>query len=130
MAVEDAIRRFGMNKRGVIHVGVHTFTPNLDGRHRGADVGLLYDPQRLPEKEFCLRWRHSLLRMDDSLRVRRNYPYRGKSDGFPKYFRNRLPETAYIGVELEVNQRLFLAGKAVWERIGHALSSSLEAALG
>jgi predicted N-formylglutamate amidohydrolase len=130
MAVEAAIRRFGMRKKGVIHVGVHTFTPNLNGRYRGADVGLLYDPQRLPEKEFCRRWQQSLVQMEDSLHVRRNYPYRGKTDGFPRYFRNHLPETAYIGVELEVNQRLFLAGKAVWERIGRALSSSLEAALG
>ena len=35
----------------VIHIASHSFTAELDGRVRGADVGLLYDPGRRGEVE-------------------------------------------------------------------------------
>jgi hypothetical protein len=38
--------------------------------------------------------------------VRRNYPYLGRSDGLTTYLRRRFDRDRYVGVEIEVNQRL------------------------
>ncbi len=130
MAVEADILQNAKRERRILHIGVHTFTPCLDGQHRKADIGLLYDPHRALEKEFCLRWRDALGKLDGTLQIRRNYPYRGQSDSLPTYFRRILPENAYLGIELEVNQRLFLAGRANWKRIGLVLVGSLQDVLG
>lgn len=90
----------------VVHIGVHSFTPELDGDVREAAVGLLYDPQQVPEKEFCSRWQAALRDAAPDLRVRRNYPYRGAADGFTTYLRTRFPSGRYLGIELEVNQAM------------------------
>jgi predicted N-formylglutamate amidohydrolase len=110
--------------RRVLHVGVHTFTPELDGRVRTADIGLLYDPARAWEVELCDAWRKSILLLNPTLRVRKNYPYLGKSDGFTTYLRKQFPKTHYAGVELEVNQRI-----AANQRLPQTLSDSLHTTL-
>ena len=90
----------------VLHIGVHSFTPVLDGQERRADLALLYDPARLPERALAERWSLALrIRLPD-LRVRRNYPYRGRSDGLTTTLRGRFPPERYLGMEVEVNQAL------------------------
>ena len=74
-AVARAIERAGR----CAHFSVHTFTPNLDGRARRADVGLLYDPSRRWERAMALALRRRL--REAGLTVRMNYPYRGTADG-------------------------------------------------
>jgi predicted N-formylglutamate amidohydrolase len=101
--VADATRRNG----AVFHLSVHTFTPVLGGEIRRADIGLLYDPSRSLEKRTCRRWQEILGEIDPSLRVRRNYPYRGRSDGFTTFLRRRFERRDYLGIELEINQRFF-----------------------
>jgi predicted N-formylglutamate amidohydrolase len=98
----------GQVRRGrqVVHIGVHSFTPRVDGRIRQADLGLLYDPSRARERALCARWKSALAAIDPELRVRRNYPYLGKSDGFVTHLRKRFDARQYLGVELEVNQAL------------------------
>jgi predicted N-formylglutamate amidohydrolase len=86
----------------VIHLGVHTFTPELRGQVRRADIGLLYDPSRPRERSLCRRWRDAM-RLD---RVYMNSPYRGVADGLTTAMRRRFPPDRYLGIELEVNQRL------------------------
>ena len=76
---------------------------------RNADVGILYDPRRQREAEPACRWAREIAA--SGLRVRLNYPYRGTADGLCKTLRQRLPVSAYVGVELELNQRC-LAGPA------------------
>ena len=88
----------------VIHVAVHTFTPQLHGRPRNADIGLLYDPARSEERTFCRIWRETLLGLDTSLRVRRNYPYQGRADGLTSMLRRIYRQVEYLGLELEVSQ--------------------------
>lgn len=90
----------------VVHVGVHTFTPELNGEVRRADVGLLYDPRRTKERELCAAWAAALAVAAPGLRVRKNYPYRGAADGLTTALRAEFPPTAYLGIELEVNQAL------------------------
>ncbi|HUX63212.1 N-formylglutamate amidohydrolase [Sulfuricella sp.] len=98
----------------VIHVASHSFTPVLDGAVRNADIGLLYDPARSGEAELCRRWQAQLKSWAPELKVRRNYPYAGKSDGFTAYLRRRFPVEAYIGIELEVNQKHVFNGGRHW----------------
>lgn len=96
----------------LVHVGVHTFTPELNGRIRRADIGLLYDPARKEEKEFCRSWKAELKKQDPDLHVRRNYPYLGKTDGLPAMLRKTFSSGRYIGIELEISQRLCSGTKA------------------
>jgi len=112
----------------VIHISSHSFTPELDGKVRTADVGLLYDPARHGEAVLCARWKASQVKLAPELRVRRNYPYAGKGDGLTSHLRRRFPPRAYVGIELEVNQRIVLAGGRRWTTLRRALISSLRSA--
>jgi len=89
----------------VVHVGCHTFTPRLHSQIRRADVGLLYDPRRELERQFCQAWRLAMLKQRPDVHVRRNYPYRGAADGFTTALRRCHRPGEYLGLELEVNQR-------------------------
>jgi predicted N-formylglutamate amidohydrolase len=97
----DAVRA----RRRVLHVGVHSFTPVLDGVTRKPDVALLYDPARRRERELAATWTRALARAASTRVVRRNDPYRGFSDGLPTAMRREHDERSYVGVEIEVNQR-------------------------
>lgn len=90
----------------VRHVSVHSFTPVLGVEVRNADIGLLYDPRRQAEADFCRAWLLALRQR--GWRVRRNYPYRGIADGHTTALRRRFP-AGYAGIELELNQALFPA---------------------
>jgi predicted N-formylglutamate amidohydrolase len=88
----------------VLHLSVHSFTPVLNGQRRRADIGLLYDPARPREARLCDEWQAALRACEAGWQVRRNYPYRGVSDGFIPLLRRRFPRSRYIGVEIEINQ--------------------------
>lgn len=123
-AVADAAAR-----GAVLHVSAHTFTPVLDGVERRADVALLFDPRRAGEARFAAVWRDALrAELPTGTVVRRNYPYRGVSDGFTTWLRKRFDADAYLGFELEVNQRH--VGGAEWPAYVAAIAASLERALG
>ena len=109
----------------VCHIAVHSFTPQLRGVDRTADVGLLYDPGRPGERQFCELWQQALADEAPDLRVRRNYPYRGTSDGLPTWLRQMHADGLYVGVELEVNRRL-LERRARAGRLAAHLVSSLQ----
>jgi len=102
--VDSSIRGALDTGMRVIHIGVHSFTPQLDGEVRNADASFLYDPSRLAEKELCARWRAALCARLPDLRVRRNYPYRGTDDGLTTHLRRSFPPRRYLGIELEINQ--------------------------
>jgi predicted N-formylglutamate amidohydrolase len=114
--------------RRVIHISSHSFTPELDGQLRVADVGLLYDPGRPGEVALAARWKASLVAVAPGLRVRRNYPYAGKGDGLTNHLRRRFPAGAYVGIELEVNQRIALGAARRHAALRRALIASLQAA--
>jgi predicted N-formylglutamate amidohydrolase len=121
----EAVVRSGIRTHGsVIHIGVHSFTPVLNGRRRDADVGLLYDPKRPAETLWCDLWIIALARVAPELHVRRNYPYRGTSDGLITALRGRFPARRYLGIELEVNQARLLEPRHL-RSLGVALAESL-----
>jgi predicted N-formylglutamate amidohydrolase len=101
-------QRLGTGAR-VLHVAVHSFTPVLDGEARNADIGLLYDPSRPLEATLCRKWQALL---GEAVRVRRNYPYRGTTDGLTTALRRSFPSSRYAGVELELGQGLLLRSRA------------------
>ncbi len=105
-AVEEAVRRSAARGRLVLHLSVHSFTPVLDRRSRHVDVGLLYDPRRERERALAAAWRAAILSRAPRLRVRRNEPYRGWTDGLTTALRGRFSARAYLGLELEISQGL------------------------
>jgi predicted N-formylglutamate amidohydrolase len=126
--VEQLVAQRVSRRRRVVHISSHTFTPVLDGRMRQADVGLLYDPGRRGEVALCGRWKASLAAFAPDLRVRRNYPYAGKGDGLTSHLRKRFAPGAYVGIELEVNQRIVFAAGRRWPALRKLLIQSLRQA--
>lgn len=126
--VEDFVSAQVAAGQRVIHISSHSYTPNLDGTIRTADVGLLYDPARAPEVALCARWKTDLEALAPALRVRRNYPYLGKGDGMTSYLRHRYPTSQYVGVELEINQAIVLAAGQPWQLLRQQLIASLQTA--
>lgn len=108
-----AIRECGR----VVHLGVHSFTPVLNGEIRDVDVGLLYDPGRDGERTLCLSWQERLRAAAPELRVRRNQPYRGVADGFVTELRKEFTDRQYAGIELEVNQAFVQKSGSVWRHL-------------
>ncbi len=108
----------------VIHVSCHSFTPELEGKIRNADIGLLYDPNRTTEVALCRCWRTALQIAAPTLRIRMNYPYTGTSDGFTRYLRHRFPGNRYLGIELEINQKHVHAGGTHWQFVRSAIIST------
>lgn len=113
----------------VVHIASHSFTPELDGHVRTADIGLLYDPRRPGETALATAWIDALRAADTPYRLRRNYPYLGASDGVCQSMRRLHPPDRYVGIELEVNQRYVEAGGPPWETIRGDLVETLGAIL-
>lgn len=110
-AVEERVADLVAQGRRVVHVSSHSFTPELDGQVRHADIGLLYDPKRPGEAALCRRWRAALGSSAPALHLRMNYPYAGSADGFTTWLRRRFGPQQYIGIELEINQKHVSAGQ-------------------
>ncbi len=127
--VERLVRQAVSRGRRVIHISSHSFTPELNGKVRRADVGLLYHPGRRGEAALCARWKASLAACAPRLRVRRNYPYAGKGDGLTAHLRLRFPPVAYVGIELEVNQRIVFTAGSRWTALRGVLIDSLRTAM-
>ncbi len=94
-------------RKFVWHLSLHSFTPVLNDQERQAEIGLLYDPQRFPERVFCRLWQKTLRVAFPQFRIRLNYPYRGVTDGHTTTLRKKFSVDQYAGVEIEVNQRLY-----------------------
>jgi predicted N-formylglutamate amidohydrolase len=126
---ERFVRQAIAGRGRVIHLSSHSFTPELNGKVRDADIGLLYDPARPGEADLCQRWKASLETCALDLTVRRNYPYAGKGDGLTAWFRRCLPPGAYVGIELEVNQKHVVNAGENWTAMRKVIVESLRSAL-
>ena len=114
----------------VLHLGIHSFTPQLDGKVRKADLALLYDPSRPSERKLATTWAEALaLALPDRV-VRRNNPYRGDADGMTTAFRRAFPAARYLGLEIEVNQRHVGRDGSFPPWVAQALLGTLPALLG
>ncbi|WP_418639343.1 N-formylglutamate amidohydrolase [Winogradskyella sp.] len=119
--IEYKIAAYIKTKQQVLHLSIHSFTPNLNGNERKADIGLLYNSRRKKEQEFCKQFKAELLKQDPNLNVRFNYPYLGKADGFTTFLRKQFL-TNYLGIEIEVNQKFVVKNSA---NIHHSLFNTI-----
>jgi len=110
-SAERKIQAWVRSGAPVFHLSVHSFTPLLGGVKRNADVGLLYDPARAEEKRIS-RFLQRELKRHTGLRIRCNYPYLGRSDGFTTALRKLHDPQNYLGMELELNQSLLMKDEA------------------
>lgn len=112
----------------VIHLAIHSFTPELRGHVRNCDVGLMYDPSREPEQQFCLDWQEEITRLAPDIRVRRNYPYKGVSDGLVLGLRRDFAAKGYIGLQIEINQLYPFGERERWKRLQKMIVEGFAAA--
>ena len=87
-----------------VHLCIHTYTPQLDDKLRGNDIGLLYDPYRRPEAELVHELRDALVERT-GLVVWLNRPYSGTADGILPWIREHHDGERYVAIELELNQK-------------------------
>ncbi|MBT0963433.1 N-formylglutamate amidohydrolase [Denitromonas iodatirespirans] len=127
--VERLVRQAIADHGRVIHLASHSFTPELNGKVRHADIGLLYDPARPGEAQFCERWKMALKQCAPALVVRRNYPYAGKNDGLARHLRRALPPDTYLAIELEINQKHVAGNARAWARLRQVIVDALRQVL-
>lgn len=124
--VAEAIKQNASKNQPTIHISVHTFSPVLEKKERNFEIGLLNDPKRNLERNICLIWNSLLKEEFPDFCIRMNQPYKGTSDGFTTFLRKMFDEILYLGIELEVNQKLFFEGEKKWistcSKIGESLS--------
>ena len=126
-AVEaEVAQRIAAGQR-VVHIASHSFTPELHGIVRQADVAWLYHAQRAGESHFAATWLAALKQLRPDLALRRNYPYNGKGDGLTALLRKRHAAQQYVGIELEVNQRFVMAGGPAWAALRADITQALAA---
>jgi len=93
----DATR---MATRGLcLHLSIHSFDPALDPPNRDFDVGVLFDPERSPERQIAPHIADGLER--EGWRTRLNEPYLGTPEGLTSWLRGQLPSESYVGLEVE-----------------------------
>lgn len=127
-AVEQAVALSRARGVTVLHIGVHSFTPVLNGVRRNADIGLLFDPRRPRESAFCRSWKTAIEAEDPALCVRLNYPYRGTSDGLTTALRRTHDGEGYLGIEIELLNSVVRTPAAV-RRVARTLGGALRQAL-
>jgi len=122
--VENLIKKYINQNNKVFHFSIHSFTPVLNDKVRTTDIGLLYDPNKIQEKEFCKELKKIYLK-DNRYKLKLNYPYRGTSDGFTTYLRAKFDASKYLGVEIEFNQKYFINNKFD-ETLAQSVTSTLK----
>lgn len=108
--IQHKIKSLLAKNSRVIHLAVHSFTPVFNSIQRSADIGLLYDPRRSLERDYCYGLKRHIQSCLPEYTVRMNYPYKGYSDGLTTSLRSQFSPKQYFGIEFEINQK-FLKNK-------------------
>lgn len=114
----------------ILHLSIHSFTPVLNGKRRRCDIGILFDPGRPLENRIARVLRARIQREFPDLIVHLNAPYRGTSDGHETLLRKHFSVKQYSGIEIEINQKFFLAktgtkNRDIWQSILRKLPVTL-----
>ena len=108
--VDSALKpktRAAKSEPEIVHLGIHSFTPELNGKVRNTDIGILYDPSRPQERAYAQVIKAEIKRLYPTMKVRFNYPYKGTTDGLTTTLRKKFGPQ-YVGIEIEINQKFFL----------------------
>jgi predicted N-formylglutamate amidohydrolase len=120
----DAVLHDALRLKGrLLHVSCHSFTPELKGEIRNAEIGLLYDPRVKLERSAADAWHAALATALPDMRIRRNYPYKGISDGITTWLRKQRKN--YAGFEVELNQAFCAASASSWSAVRRAIVESI-----
>ena len=77
----------------------------MNGTTRDVDMGLLFDPSRNLESDWCTELEKQLSVKLNPLKIKFNEPYLGTDDGFTTYLRTKFSDQKYAGIEIEINQK-------------------------
>jgi len=124
--IEQTILSYVQQKFFLLHISIHSFAPVLDGKIRNTDIGILYNPVRFSEKALAKIWRSQILSQNNTINVRYNYPFLGKPDGLPAFFRKKYSDEQYAGFEFEVNQKYPIGNSAEWQGFKTVMADALE----
>jgi predicted N-formylglutamate amidohydrolase len=86
----------------VLHLSIHSFTPEYEGRVRRVSIGVLIDPDRPLERSIGER---IVERLSESWVAGVNEPYDGRAPALTTSCRERFDGARYAGIEIEMNQR-------------------------
>lgn len=114
-AIEHFVEQ-NISESPIVHLAIHSFTPELNGNVRNTDIGILYDPSNPAEQVYADVIIDEIKSKFPQYKVRRNYPYQGKTDGLcsslrkitDSLIREEKSQHSYAGFEIEINQKLFL----------------------
>jgi hypothetical protein len=59
------------------------------------------------------------------LKVRKNYPYKGISDGLTTSLRKQYTQKNYCGIEIEINQKHFFESSKIWRSLKEKMPACL-----
>ena len=102
-----SLRQAQRPEAAIVHLGIHSFTPVLNGKVRNTDIGILYDPTRPLERAYANVIKAEIKRLYPKMKERFNYPYKGTSDGLTTTLRKKFGPQ-YVGIEIEINQKFFI----------------------
>lgn len=119
--IENQIQKL---PKPVLHLSIHSFTPVLHNVIRTVDIGLLFDPSRKSESAFCQKFKIALEKVAPGLSIQFNQPYAGVDDGFTTYLRTQYNESRYLGIEIEINQKLLTDPYLVQNGLHQAILNS------
>ena len=105
--IDKGTKASGNKGAAIVHLGIHSFTPVLNGKPRNTDIGILYDPARPLERKYAQVIKDEIKRLHPHMKVRFNYPYKGTSDGLTTSLRKKFGPH-YVGIEIEINQKFFI----------------------
>jgi predicted N-formylglutamate amidohydrolase len=123
-SIEDAIVKAS---DVIVHLSIHSFTPVLNGEVRNVDVGLLFDPDRKSELQFCSVLKSELEKKLPEQKIKFNQPYKGTDDGLTTFLRKKFPDHKYLGIEIEINQKF--VGAVLFSSIKQSLLSGIRQTL-
>ena len=128
-AAEADLDRAVARDGSVLHLSIHSFTPRIrpDVPERTNDFALMYWPGRPGERALADRLHERLAR--SGYRVRRNWPYSGLEDGFCMRLRRERSGRAYVGMEIEMNQRTCASARGAREMAAALLAAGVFYAL-
>lgn len=113
-----------------VHLSFRTFDPNLGGKRRRTDVGLLYDATRFDEVDFCVDWIDQQYDVNPNVRMRRNYPRRGTSNHLHKVLRQQFPADHYLGIDVWMNRAWAARDVRLRDEAIESLCESLRVTIG
>lgn len=119
-------QQIDQSAKPVLHLSIHSFTPIWNGVDRDVDIGILFDPNRTLEKEYCEQLKLTFEKKLPNQSIKLNEPYKGTDDGFTTWLRKRYPDKEYAGIELEVNQKYATHLSSIQQEIFEAIEASLK----